>query len=217
MYHHVEGTLTALGAGRAVVDAGGVGYECRIPLSTYSALKGKEGSRVKLLLHLQVLEDDLRLYGFATDQERELFRLATSITGVGPTIALAALATFDPAAFAGAIASGDSRALLKIKGVGPKLSERLILELRDRAGALAALSGAGGGRPASAGRADAVRQEVIADAIALLVQLGYGSRDATAKVEAAVAKLIGAAGEGKGDRGASLDVEVIVQTALRTR
>jgi Holliday junction DNA helicase RuvA len=216
MYHHIEGELVVLGPSRAVVDTGGVGYECRIPLSTYTVLKGKERTRVRLLTHLHVLEDDLRLYGFATESERDLFRVASSIGGVGPTIALAALASFDPAGFAAAISSGDSRSLQKIKGVGPKLSERMVLELRDAPAIAALAQGApSGGAASKAG----VREEVLSDAAALLVELGFGSREAKAKVEAVVARLLkqegGDAGGGAG--AAAITVEAIVQAALRNR
>src|SRR6266545_3062587 len=100
MVHHLEGQLALLGPTRAVIETGGIGFELRIPLSTFHSLKGREETTVRLLAHLQVLENDLRLYGFATEAERELFRLATSIAGVGPAIGLHLLATFEPASFA---------------------------------------------------------------------------------------------------------------------
>ncbi len=214
MLHHVEGELILLGPTRAVVETVGMGIECRIPLSTYTAMKGKERSRVRLLTHLQVLEDDLRLYGFATEKERDLFRLVTSISGVGPAIALAALASFDPAGFAGAVAAGDSRALRRIKGVGPKLSERMVLELKDRAADLSSLAGGAGG----AARA-AVPEAVFADAVSALVELGFSRREAVGKVEAAVERLSRGQAEGgeAARREARLTVEAIIQAAMRTR
>ncbi len=222
MYHHIEGELVVLAPARAVVDAGGVGYECRIPLSTFGALKGKERTRVRLMTHLQVLEDDLRLFGFATEKERDLFRLATSISGVGPAIALAALASFDPPAFAAAIASGDSKALQKIKGVGPKLSERMILELKDRAAALATLSDGASSR-AAPGRGG-VPDAVLADAVALLLELGYSRREATARVDAALERLLaererdgGGGGTAPGEARAAITVEALAKAALRSR
>jgi Holliday junction DNA helicase RuvA len=220
MYHHIEGELALLGSTRAVVDAGGVGYECRIPLSTFSALKGREHSRVRLFTHLHVLEDDLRLYGFASERERELFRVVTAISGVGPAIALAILASFDPGEFAGAIARSDAKALQRIKGVGTKLSERLVLELKDRVEALAALAGPGQpptqGRPVEGG----VEAQVLADAVAILVELGFSPKEAKTKVDGALGRLLAAAREAPGPTGSkapAITVETIVQAALRTR
>jgi holliday junction DNA helicase RuvA len=214
VYHHVEGELVVLSPTRAVVDAGGVGYECRIPLSTFTALKGKEHAKVRLLTHLHVLEDDLRLYGFVSERERDLFRLITSISGVGPGIGFAVLATFDPAAFAGAIACGDAKALQKIKGVGAKLSERMILELKDRAAALAAL---GGGDGASGTAAVGAEGRVVQDAIALLETLGYASKEARERVEAALRKLRPQGAPPAGDGRPDITVEALAQAAMRTR
>jgi holliday junction DNA helicase RuvA len=215
VYHHIEGELVVLSPTRAVVDAGGIGYECRIPLSTFSALKGKERTRVRLLTHLHVLEDDLRLYGFASERERDLFRLITSISGVGPGIGFAVLASFDPAGFAGAIASGDAKSLQKIKGVGAKLSERMILELKDRAAALAALAGGDGASGSPSGGAAGSR--VVQDAIALLETLGYAAREARERVEAALRKLRPQGASPGGDGGPELTVEALAQAAMRTR
>ncbi len=224
MYHHLEGVLAVLEPSRAVVEASGIGFECRIPLSTFTSLKGKEGARVRLMTHLQVLEDDLRLYGFATEKERGFFRLITSIAGVGPAIALAALASFDPPAFAGAIGAGDARALRRIKGVGPKLSERIVLELKDRTEALAALAGEDG-PPGGGLRHPALPDAVVSDAVKCLEALGYSLREARERVEAAIAHLLGGAGGSGGavpakdgpGAGAPPSVEAIIQAAIRAR
>jgi holliday junction DNA helicase RuvA len=219
MVHHVEGELVVLGPSRAVVQTGGVGFEVRIPLSTYTALKGKEGARVRILTHLQVLEDDLRLFGFATERERDLFRLLTSINGVGPATALVVLASIDPAAFAALIAAGDAKPLQKIKGIGPKLSERLIVELKDRTAALEALAGAAGGSAArSAG--SPVAPAVVDEAVKALLVMGFPAREAKGRVEAAIGKLFGGAkGAASGEPGptGSATVEAIILAALRTR
>ncbi len=216
MYHHLEGVLDGLGPTRAIIDAGGVGYELRIPLSTFEALKGRHAERVRLLTHLQVLEDGLRLFGFATEEEREMFRLTTSISGVGPAIALAALSTFTVEVLAEAIRLGDSRSLQRIKGVGQKLSQRLVLELKDRVTEISARSGSGGhaGKPGLSPHRS--RGSPPADAVAALVELGFSRKEAEDKVDAAVARLqAGSAGAGN-DR-AHPAVEVILQAALRTR
>lgn len=220
MFHHLEGELVLLRPTRAAVDVAGVGYECRIPLSTFSALKGKEGTRVRILTHLQVLEDDLRLYGFATEKERELFRLITSISGVGPAIAFAAMASFDPSGFAGAIAAGDSRALQKIKGVGPKLSERIVLELKDRSDVLSLLAEGGPGIRDEAIQRAAIPDRVLNDAVAALMELGFSQKEARGRIDGALAKLLpGGPGSptGKPISGSAVTVEGLIQAALRTR
>ena len=214
MFHHVEGELAALTPSRAVVSAGGIGLELRIPLTTYTALKGKEATKVRLLAHLQVLEDDLRLYGFASEEERIVFRLATSISGVGPAIALAILAAFSPADFGAAIEAEDATVLKKVRGVGPKLAERLVLELKDRAGPLAELT-----RGTAAATASPVPSSVIAEAVAALEALGFAAREAKSRVDGAVTKLLddgnGKAREGSGPP--AISVEAIIHAALRTR
>ncbi len=220
MVHHFEGQLVLLGPARAVIETGGIGFELRIPLSTFQGLKGREGTRVRLLAHLQVLTDDLRLYGFATEAERELFRLVTSIGGVGPAIGLHLLATFDPAAFARAILSGDSRALRRIKGVGTKLSERIVLELKDRAQDLAQLAGAGAAPPGVDASTASVPETVVADVARALVELGFSRREADQRVKAAIELLVSQAGgadprDCKPRPGGPPSEEAILQAALR--
>lgn len=219
MYHHLEGELVALSPTRAVIQAGGVGYELRIPLSTFRALQALAPAgdaavaaapvRVRLWTHLQVLEDDLRLYGFQGEGERALFRIVISISGVGPSTALALLAAFDPAEFSSVVSAGSAAALRRVKGIGPKLSERLLLELRDRAHELRLLASAGS--PGSRGSATAPSGSVaVGDAIAALVELGYSRKEAQERIHAAVAQIGGA-------RGATPRVEELIQAALRAR
>ncbi len=216
MYHHLDGLLDRVGPTRAVIDAGGVGYEVRIPLSTFEVLKGRHGQRVKLLTHLQVLEDGLRLFGFATQEEREMFRLATSISGVGPAIALAALSTFGVEVLVESIRRGDARSLQRIKGVGQKLSERLVLELKDRVVEISAISAALGpsGKPGFA--SSRTPGAPATDAIAALVELGFSRREAESKVNAAVTRLQTGT-VAAGNERATPTVEAILQAALRTR
>src|SRR5262245_44161046 len=217
MVHHLEGQLVLLGPARAVIETGGIGFELRIPPSPFHGLKGRERTRVRLLAHLQVLEDDLRLYGFGTEAERELFRLVTSIGGVGPAIGLHLLATFNPSSFAAAILSGDSRALRRIKGVGTKLSERIVLELKDRAQGLAQLAAGAGGPPERAGASTAsVPEPVLVDVAKALVELGFSRREADQRVQAALEQLL-AQGRDAGADGkpaAAPTVEAILQAAL---
>lgn len=158
----------------AVVDVGGVGYSVHVPLSTQDALEGQD--EVSLFTHLVVREDDLRLYGFATKSERALFVLLLSVSGVGPSIALAALSALGVEEFSSALAHGELKTLQRIKGVGKRVAERLVVELKDR------VSAAG---PALAGEAGGRADRLVEDAAAALVQLGYSAKDARGRVEAA--------------------------------
>jgi Holliday junction DNA helicase RuvA len=174
MYDHLFGEVVEKTTARAVLRCGGVGYECRISLSTAAALQ--VGSQQQLFTMLHVVDGMPSLLGFATRAERELAKKVMSVSGVGPSIALALLSVYAPRELADLIAQGQALALRRVKGVGQKTSERLCLELRD---ALQKLDlGAevpGRARPTQA--AD--------DAIAALVTLGFTEKDARDKVERA--------------------------------
>jgi Holliday junction DNA helicase RuvA len=209
VYHHIRGEISALSPTSVVVEVGGVGYDVRIPVSTYDRLKGAREAR--LLVHLHVREDDLRLYGFATDAERELFRLFLSVTGVGPSIALTSLSFLEPSEVARAVSSSDVKTLQKIKGVGKKLAERLVLELRDRVEPLLAAGDrplAGSGRSADRDSARSIPE--VADTVLALVALGYDRKGAEERAEAVYRSL--AAAEGSGGRPS---VERLVKECLR--
>ena len=115
---------------RAVVDANGIGYEIRIPLSTYEAMPRPE-SEVELLVHPWVRENDWRLFGFGTSGEREVFRALLRVSGVGPTLALGLLSGLTPAEFRVAVTQADVAALTRVKGIGKKTAERILVELKD--------------------------------------------------------------------------------------
>lgn len=131
MYYSVTGRLIYTEPGLAVVECGGVGYKCMTTLTTQSVLPplGKEAT---LYTHLNVREDALDLYGFATQEECTSFKLLTSVSGVGPKSALALLSGMTPDQLALCIASGDAKSLTRAPGIGPKAAQRLILELRDK-------------------------------------------------------------------------------------
>lgn len=186
MYHHLRGELRELQPALAVLEAGGVGFEVKIPLSTYERLKGKADAL--LYTHLHVREDELKLFGFATRAERELFRLLLGVSGVGPTTALQALSASSPDELSLSIASGDLKSLQRMKGIGKKLAERLVVELRDKV----ASPGSGGGGlagalPVSPGGATAARPALferpeVNDAILALVSLGFERKSAEDRV-----------------------------------
>ncbi len=169
---------------RVVIEAGGVGYEVLVPVSTYDKLPAP-GGEVCLLTHLVVREDAHTLYGFSTAAERELFRLLiATVSGVGPKVALNMLSGMAPAAFRQAVMQGDVKALAQISGVGKKTAERVVVELRDKLGALPGPAPAAAGAPAAGGETSAANDAVLA-----LTALGFARNDAAEAVRAARAVL----------------------------
>ena len=173
MYDHLLGEVVEKYASRAVVRCAGVGFEVRISLESATALQVGKDAQVFTILH--VVDGTPSLLGFATRAERELARRLLSVSGVGPSIALALLSVFAPADLAAAIAGGDTGALKSVKGVGQKTAERLCLELREQMHKLDLTPAAPGQRPLPSQSAD--------DAIAALVTLGYSEKDARDKVD----------------------------------
>ena len=183
---------------RVTVEVGGIGYEVLISLSSFDKLPAP-GKEVKLLTHLVVREDAHVLYGFMTEQERELFRsLINNVSGIGPKIALNILSGMNPTAFRGAVASGDVRALSQISGVGKKTGERIVVELRDKIGA------AGTWEATSAARGLSPDDQKVNDAVLGLIALGFKQAEAHESVRAALAML-----------GPQCSVEELVRAGLR--
>jgi len=152
-----------------VVDVGGVGYELQAPMSTFYALPAV-GDEVRLYTHLVVREDAHLLYGFATEDERRLFRDLLRVSGVGPKIGLALLSGMNVEAFLVCVEAQDVESLVRVPGIGRKTAERLLVEMRDRIRALG--EGAAPGRPAAGGGA-------AAEAYAAMVALGYRPAEVT--------------------------------------
>ncbi len=156
-----------------VVACGGVGYACKVSLQT-AAVAGAVGEETTLMTHLAVREDEISLYGFATRSERTCFLQLLSVSGVGPKAALSILSDLSPDRFALAVAAGDHKAFTKTKGVGPKLAQRIVLELKDKVSKTAQ----------AAGYADAVAVQPIGgnmeEAMAALMVLGYGQSEVAA-------------------------------------
>jgi Holliday junction DNA helicase RuvA len=169
---YVRGTLAEKEPTRAVVEAAGVGYEFLIPLSTYDALP-PAGREAKLLAFHCVREDDESLYGFATPEERALFVQLTSVSGVGPKIALALLSGAALHDLSLAIAGGNAKRLAAIKGVGRKTAEKICLELKDKVNAFAALAA---GTAASGGQGSLSPD--VQDAVLALTALGFSDEKA---------------------------------------
>lgn len=130
MIYSVSGKLVHTDSELAVVDCGGVGYACKTSFSTLQKIAGKE--QVLLYTHLAVREDAVELFGFATQEELKSFEMLISISGVGPKAALSILSSCTPSQFALAVATGDSKVFTKIKGIGAKTAQRIVLELKDK-------------------------------------------------------------------------------------
>ncbi len=177
MIAYIRGVLVEKEPTRVVVEAAGVGYELLIPLSTYDKLP-REGGEVKLLAFHSVREDDETLFGFATADERELFARLTSVSGVGPKIAIAILSGASIGELAMAITAGDARRIAALKGVGKKTAEKICVELRDKVSAFA-MRGKGG---------EAAASPVVADAVAALRALGFNEETSTKMVADVFAK-----------------------------
>lgn len=194
MIAHLNGHLAATGIDHAVIDVNGVGYLVGASARTLAAL-GALGDFVTVHTEMLVSEDSLRLMGFASAEERDWFRLLTSVQGVGAKVALAILSILSPAEVQTAVARADAAMIARANGVGPKLAQRIVNELKDKAGGIALGGGAGAAAPAS-GAAN--------DAVSALMNLGFKPAEASAAVNAANDEL---------GPGASLDA--LVRLALR--
>jgi holliday junction DNA helicase RuvA len=129
----LDGEVAEKGAGRAVISVGGVGYDVQVPSSTLAKLP-PVGSRARLHTRMVVRDDATTLFGFATTDERELFDLLVTVTGVGPKVALSFLSVLAPDALSRAVRAGDLAALTLVPGVGKKVAQRVVLDLRDKLG-----------------------------------------------------------------------------------
>jgi len=199
MIAHLKGQLSATGADHAVIDVGGVGYLVGMSSRSLAAL-GAVGEAVTVHTEMLVGEEFIRLVGFAGEAERDWFRLLTGVQGVGARVALAILSVLDPAEMHRAVAAQDKAMVARANGVGPKLAERIVRELKDKAGLIAtsplAIGGVVGGT--------AVAPGLQADALAALASLGFRPGEASAAVGAALDEL-----------GAGASLDALVRLALR--
>jgi Holliday junction DNA helicase RuvA len=189
MIGKLTGTLDSYGEDFVIVDVHGVGYVVHCSARTLQALPAA-GEAVTLSIETIVREDLIRLYGFESDAEREWFRLLQTVQGVGAKVALSVLSTLKPADLATAVAMRDKAMVARAQGVGPKVAERIVTELKDKAPAYADID------PAvmrlSGALDDKRAPRPIADAVSALVNLGYGQPQAAAAIAAAARE----AGEG---------------------
>lgn len=186
MIAYVNGILEDLSAETAVLDVGGIGYNVNISSGTLSRLPGI-GEPVKLYTYTSVREDAIQLYGFLSKNELELFKLLITVSGIGPKGALAILSVMDVDDLRFAISSGDSKAIAKAPGVGPKTAQRVILDLKDKISMDDTLISMEAGAYAASLQENANSSEG-AEAIEALVALGYG-RTESAKAVGAIPNL----------------------------
>ncbi len=173
MYYYVSGEVAHVEPYLAVIDCGGVGYACRTTAFTLSQIK--KGDKAKLFTYLSVREDAMDLYGFASAEELKLFQQLISVSGVGPKAALSILSAGTPANLALAIITGDEKALTAAAGVGKKLAQRIILELKDKLTKGQTVSAAG---ESVAGPAvTIIPQNKLSEASAALAVLGYSQAE----------------------------------------
>lgn len=194
MIAHLKGRLAATGIDHAVIDVNGVGYLVGASAKTLEKL-GAIGDAVTIHTEMLVAEDFIRLMGFATADERDWFKLLTHVQGVGSKVALAILSILTPDELRTAVARADAAMIARANGVGPKLAQRIVNELKDKAGGIA-LGGAAGA-PAPAGSA-------AADAVSALLNLGFKPAEASSAVSAANDEL-----------GAGATLDALVRLALR--
>ena len=173
MFYYLNGTVAHVEPYLAVIDCGGVGYACRTTSHTLSTLK--KGDKGKLFTYLNVREDAMELYGFATTEELRLFQQLISVSGVGPKAALSILSANTPANLALSIITGDEKALTCAPGIGKKIAQRIILELKDKLAKGQTVGGAGesyGGTGVTV-----IPENKLSEATAALAVLGYSSQE----------------------------------------
>jgi holliday junction DNA helicase RuvA len=196
MIAYIDGKLTFKDPTYVIVETNGIGYQIKISLSTYSALK--EGEKCRLLTYLHIKEDAHTLFGFTEAAEKKLFMDLISISGVGPTTALMVLSSLSPAELQHAIISEDTRTIQNVKGIGAKTAQRIILELKDK---MKKATLASDSKPNGTFSHNTVRNE----ALSALVTLGIPRNVAEKNVETILKK--------EGDQ---ISLEQLIKLALKT-
>ncbi len=179
MIEYLRGEIAELTPTTAIIDCAGVGYETSITLNTYSAIQGKK--ETKLYIYEIIREDTHQLFGFSNKQERELFLLLISVSGIGGNTARTILSAFTISELCDVIYTGDERTLKSVKGIGLKTAQRIIVELKDKILAIAA------GIPSASPAANSIDKETVAEAVSALSMLGFPTAAAN-KVVQSIAK-----------------------------
>lgn len=177
MLYNIRGKLTVSDVNFIVVECGGVGFKCFTTLNTVKNI-GRTGDEVNVFTYLSVREDAMDLYGFATLDELNAFKLLISVSGIGPKAAAAILSELAPDRLAVCIASGDAKAITRAQGVGKKTAERVVLELKDKMGSIAV----GDASDVVSSVASVGESSNSAEAVEALVALGYSQSDAAVVV-----------------------------------
>lgn len=183
MIAQLTGTVARTEGTSIVLDVSGVGYLVFVPATTLAALP-TDGSKVTLATHLIVREDEMSLYGFSDSTQLQAFKILLGTSGVGPKVALALLSTLDVSELARALSTSDTRVITQVPGVGPKLAQRLCLELGDKMSAFVFEKRA---ERAAAGEQTAEANRAFEDVIEALVGFGYSRADARRAADRAVA------------------------------
>ena len=204
MIAKLSGLLDSIREGHAVIDVGGVGYLVFCSSRTLGLLPAR-GQPVSLQIETHVREDHIHLYGFGSDAERDWFKLLMTVQGVGAKVALSILGTLAPLELAQAIVAGDRATVSRAEGVGPKLAQRIVTELKDKAGIIGLQASVQSQAPAAAAaNGTAAIEGELADAVSALVNLGYRRVEAFSAVTNASRKL-----------GADADVSALIRAGLK--
>ena len=195
MFYYLEGTVTLMEPGLAVIDCGGVGYACST--TTYTLAGLKLNARARLYTYCSIREDAFDIYGFSTKDERDCFLRLLAVSGVGPKAALSILSILSPDQFRLAVITQDEKSLTRAAGVGKKVAQRILLELKEKLGAAELPDASGGGAGVTLTHGSAV-----AEATAALASLGYSQ----AEIGAALKTIANAE---------TLSAEQLVRQALR--
>lgn len=198
MIAHLTGTVARTDGASVVVDVNGVGYRAFVPVSVLGALPA-QGGKVSLFTTMIVREDDITLYGFRSPDEQHVFQALIGVAGVGPKVALSLLSVLEGPALAGAIATGDAKTLTKVPGVGPKLAQRIVLELGD---AMARFAFEQRVQDLTSGKG-AAGSQTFEDIVEALVNLQYNRTDARKAAERVLS-----------EAGATHDVPGLIRRAL---
>lgn len=197
MIEYIKGEIAELSPARMVMESNGIGYELNISVTTYSFFNGqKEG---KIYVYEVIREDAHTLYGFATRQEREMFLLLTSVSGVGPNTARMILSSLQTADLIGVISSGDDISLTQVKGIGSKTAQRIVVDLKNKVKSIEGIAGGDKSKSALQGG----RSEVGEGAVSALVMLGF-QKAASQKAVDSILK-----------NSPSISVEQVIKDALK--
>ncbi len=199
MYAYIKGTLAYKHNDYIVVEANGVGYKINTSLSTIESA-GPDGSDVKVFTHLYVREDIMSLYGFISQEELGMFELLITVSGVGPKAAISMISAISPSKFGLAVITDDAKTLTRAQGVGSKMAQRIILDLKDKIKKeqLAAVSGTMKEQPAS----DARSGSKASEAVSALMVLGYTAVEASRAVSAVYSD--------------DMDLETVIKSSLKS-